>query len=241
MTDLTTATPSTRSSRFHWGDAVTALLAACCAALTWAIVRDRPPNSAAVEPFAPGPGIAQSLQGAPTKGNLSAPVAIIEYTDFACFYCRKFAASSLKVLEERYIASGTIVLAFRYLPLQDTGGGMVAAQAAGCAGQQGRFWDMHDNLFREIGSPRDRNGMLDQAQNLGLQMPSFRACLNGPTVPAISEDMRMADTLSISATPTFLIGRNDGHGHATIVKRILGNVQFSDFVEAIALALANKH
>lgn len=88
-----------------------------------------------------------SLDGAKVKGNATAPVALIMFSDFQCPFCAGFASETLPELEREYVATGHVVIAFRHFPLDNHPLALKAAQGAECAEQQGRFWDMHDRMF----------------------------------------------------------------------------------------------
>lgn len=103
-----------------------------------------PPTAASV------PQEPVSLQGAWLEGARNAPVVVIQYSDFECPYCRQFANGTLLDLRRTYVKRGDVLLAFRHLPLRAIHPlAYPAARAAECAGRQGRFWEMHDWLFRD--------------------------------------------------------------------------------------------
>lgn len=86
---------------------------------------------------------------APYKGDLNATVKIIEYSDFQCPYCEKFFKETLPQIEQNYVANGKVLLVFKQFPLTFHQYAEKAAEAALCANQQGKFWEMHDKLFQE--------------------------------------------------------------------------------------------
>src|SRR3954464_14151903 len=86
---------------------------------------------------APSPSI--SIQGAPALGSATARVVVVEFSDFQCPYCGKFARETFETIQERYIAPGTIRYVFRHFPLDEAHPkAFRAAEAAECANQQGK-------------------------------------------------------------------------------------------------------
>jgi len=96
----------------------------------------------------PGPEeIVTLLAKGPARGAPNAPVTIIELSDFQCSFCGKFWKETLPRLEAEYVRPGKVRLVYRHLAILGTQS-VAAAQAADCAGEQGKFWEYHDLLFR---------------------------------------------------------------------------------------------
>jgi protein-disulfide isomerase len=88
----------------------------------------------------------------PSLGDPNAPVTIIEFSDFQCPYCRRFWEQTLPQLKSEYIDTGKVRLVYRDYPLSTIHpGALPAAMAAGCANEQGKFWEYHDQIFEEQG------------------------------------------------------------------------------------------
>lgn len=146
-------------------------------------------------------------EGAATLGDVSAPLAIIEYADFQCPYCATFARETLPQLKAEYVKSGKALLAFRHLPLPIHAHAMDAAVSADCAGQQGRFWQMHDLLFSHSDKLQASTGH-SLAASLGLSVAAFDECeTSDRSATNISRDQETAISLRLNATPTFVIGQ----------------------------------
>lgn len=146
------------------------------------------------------------IRGANFRGSTSAPIAIIEYADFECPYCGQFEREVFPELLSEYIQNGKVKYVFRDLPLRMHSNAVPAARAARCAGEQGKYWEMHDSLFAKqnaLSSP----ALLDRAQVLGLETTQFRNCLSSAKyVEDIQKSMSDAQQFGIEGTPTFLIG-----------------------------------
>ena len=180
-----------------------------------------------------------SLNGAHLKGATSARVVLIEYSDFQCPFCGRFAREILPQLESTYIAPGRVLLAFKHLPLAIHDHALRAAVAAECAGEQGRFWEMHDKLFADQ-SHQDEGSLSRDGLEVGLNLNAFSACLAGPMVAAVSDGTETARSFSLSATPSFLLGRRSG-SDVTVTAKVSGARPFDIFARAIDQLLAEQH
>lgn len=177
------------------------------------------------------PSAVQSISDAAVKGSSSAPLVLIEYADFQCPYCGQFARQVLPELEKRYVATGRMRVAFKHMPLQEIHPqAMMAAEAAECGREQGKFWQMHDALF---GDQRlDETGLLDKARTIGLDIPRFAQCVRGQGAVKVRQDLAGARSLGLAVTPSFLLGRDVGSG--VKVEQILTGVRS---VEAFSAAI----
>jgi predicted DsbA family dithiol-disulfide isomerase len=142
---------------------------------------------------------------------------------------------------ERYIKSGEVQLAFRHLPLKQIHPwAEVAAQAALCAGAQGRFWDMHASLFEDQAS-LDGPSLLRRARTLGLDEPLFESCVSGTLNQRIALDVQAADDLQLRSTPTFLVGLRRSDGNVDVKAILPGARSAVDFSNAIEPLLQPVH
>jgi len=140
------------------------------------------------------------------KGSKDAKVVLIEYSDFECPYCAKHTETMNQVISE---FGDQIAVVFRHFPLSFHANAQKAAEAAECAGLQGKFWEMHDELF-ELNEAQDMG--VDQfkaaAKDLGLNTGDFDSCLDsGQMASKIAKDMAGAQRAGVSGTPgTFVNG-----------------------------------
>lgn len=145
-----------------------------------------------------------------TRGNPNAPVTLIEYSDFTCGYCVKFFKETWPRLREKYVETGKVRLLYRDYPRDPDGPAMTAAIAARCAGDQGRYWDMHDRLF---GGTIDIDRLQAYAVTIGLNQPAFVACLrDAPHRPAILQDKEDGIRIGFVGTPGFILMRTGQAG-----------------------------
>jgi protein-disulfide isomerase len=136
------------------------------------------------------------------RGNPKAPVMIVEFSDFQCPYCHQ-VEPVVKELLAKY--GDKVSLAYRDLPLKQIHPqAEVAAEASRCAGEQGKYWDYHDQLFSV--SKLDRDALLEYARNLKLDDKQFDSCLTtGKYRADIEKDSREGTQAGITGTPTFFI------------------------------------
>jgi protein-disulfide isomerase len=159
-------------------------------------------------------------------GSSDAPVAIVEYLDFQCPFCRRAAEQVMPTIEETFIAQGTAFLEIR--PIAILGDESVqAAAAAECANEQGQFWAYSDFLFANQGAERGGSFSDDRlkefAQMLNLDTGAFNSCLDsGPYAQQVVNDTSAARALGIGTTPTVLV---DGERVDTTVEAISAAVQ----------------
>jgi len=160
--------------------------------------------------------------GTTVKGHDSAKLAIIEFSDFQCPYCARYATSTHARLERDYVDTGRIKYAFRNMPLDRIHPhAQKAAEAAECAGRQDRFWDMYDRLFanQSLLGPAE---LARHAKGIGLDSRRFAACLDGESVEKVAGDRAEAARLAVTSTPTFLIGELTGQGEMRVRRRVKG-------------------
>jgi protein-disulfide isomerase len=147
--------------------------------------------------------------GAFARGPESAPVTIVEFSDFECPYCSR-ARTTLDRLLEQY--GQQVRLVFRHFPLEFHTNAEMAAQAALAAGEQGRFWEMHDLIF-DNQSRLSRNDLLEYAGRLGLDLNAFRQYVDSAAgQPRIEADLELGRRVGVRGTPTFLINGRTVNG-----------------------------
>ncbi len=155
------------------------------------------------------------------KGDPTAPVTVVEYGDFGCAACAMFALETLPALEAEFIRTGRVRWRFVPTVLGTFRHSARAAKAAFCAGQQDRFWPMHDRLFArqaEWMRVRDPEAVFRAfADALNLDAVAFSACYReGSTNDRVKRWRRFARSSGIRATPTFLIGDRRAYGALSI-------------------------
>ena len=183
------------------------------------------------------------VEGEPFKGDKNAPVTVIEFSDFQCPFCSRFFRQTLPQLDKEYIKTGKIKLVYRDYPLvRIHPDAFKAAEAAQCAGDQGKYWQMHDRFFANPKSLGEKD-LPGHAKALGLDAAKFKTCLDsGQKKAGVRADIADAVKAGVRGTPTFLIGYTEpGKSTITGVSRIRGARPFASFKAAIDRLLASKN
>ena len=172
------------------------------------------------------------------KGAKDARLTIIEWSDFECPFCGKFYAETLSQIEEEYINTGKVKLVFKHFPLEFHANAQKAAEAAECAGEQGKFWEMHDMMFENQNAIAASN-LKSYAKDLGLNTAKFDECLDsGKYAEKIKKDMNEGSAVGISGTPGFQIKSNTVKELTPII--ISGAQPFANFKQVIDQMLEGK-
>jgi protein-disulfide isomerase len=188
----------------------------------------RPPDDPENGPLPKAP---VSLVGSALEGNLSAPKVLVVFSDFECPYCRSFGESVLPAFREQYVETGRILVSFRHLPLRIHQAARAAAEAAECAREQGQFWRLHDAFFGDPSTLRDIDTTM---RAVGIDPAAFGSCKTSRrAAQVVDADLQLANALEIRATPTFLVGTNDGGQEATISTRFTGVADYESLVRQI--------
>ena len=173
-----------------------------------------------------------------TKGAEGAPVTIVEVSDFQCPYCRQFASGTYTQIDSAYVRTGRAKLVYINLPLSIHANAYSAAEAAMCAGAQGRFWKMHDRLFATQGDWGPQPDAVQRferlAQALSLDMAAYRDCtVNDRTASIILNDAMQAGGAGIQGTPAFILNGPGGQ------RALSGTVSFEQFATEMNAVLGS--
>lgn len=178
------------------------------------LVREEPQQASPLQPppAKPEPLDVDLGTYAATLGDPAAPVTIVEFTDYQCPYCQRYAQETLPQLISEKIDAGEVYYVLKDLPLDGIHpNARAAATAARCAGEQDAYWEMHDALFESQQSWGGQEGLPaeifnDLALNLGLDAQAFAACVNDQAVmQAIQANVDEARRLGADSTPYFFI------------------------------------
>ena len=148
------------------------------------------------------PRVQVEVGNSPRRGPKDAPVTIVEFSDYQCPYCRRVQPTLLTLLDKY---PDTVRLVYKDLPLRQIHPqAQKAAEAARCAGEQGKFWEYHDKLFAIQRLTKD--DLPKAAQDLGLDSIKFAGCLDsGRHAPTIETDFKQAMEIGAQSTPVFYI------------------------------------
>ncbi len=177
-----------------------------------------------------------SVEGEPSKGDKNAKLTLVEFSEFQCPFCGRHVRDTFPQLDKEYIQTGKVRYVFRDLPLESIHkNAFKAAEAAHCAGDQNKFWEMHDRLFANQNSLEPAM-LAGHAQAIGLDAKKFQACLDsGKFAAAIRKDIAEATKYGITGTPTTVIGLTQPNDPKTIkvLKVIRGAQNIAAFKEAL--------
>jgi len=143
------------------------------------------------------------------KGAVDAPVVIVEYSDFQCPFCGRFARETAPVLEREYVRKGLVRIEWRdfpYLGPEST----LAAHAARAAAAQDRFWQFHDAMYADQAAPNSgritEDRLVEVAREVGLDVDGFRRDLaSGSSADAVQADFTEGQSIGVTGTPAFLV------------------------------------
>ena len=178
-----------------------------------------------------------AIASEPFKGSATAKVAVIEFSDYECPFCSRYSKDTLPQIASEYIDTGKVKYVFRDLPLSFHKKAFKAAEAAHCAGAEGKFWEMHDTMFQNQAALAPEQ-LTTHAKTLGLNETNFQQCLDsGKFAADINKDIADAGSVGITGTPAFLVGVIQPDGRVKVVKKISGARPYADFKAAIDGAL----
>lgn len=164
--------------------------------------------------------------------------AIVEFADFECAYCGKFARDTYPILKRDFVDTKLVAYVYRDFPLESRHPQAVrASTAAECAGAQGKYWEMHDELFSKPGALGDEQ-LTAIARAVGVQSPAFAACMRNDIKEKVHADQEEGRLLGVTVTPTFFIGRIQADGRIAISQKIVGAQPIEVFRRAIEGVLA---
>ncbi len=174
------------------------------------------------------PTVDVSADDDPVMGDEDAPVTIVEFSDFQCPFCKKANDEALNLVKEDYVKTGKVKLVFRDFPLEFHPEAELAALAAECADEQGKFWEYHDVLFANQDSLGDAKYKA-WAEELGLDTEQFNDCYKSlKYLDDVRGDMADGQKYGVSGTPAFFVNG----------RLISGAQPYSVFKQEIENALA---
>jgi protein-disulfide isomerase len=148
-----------------------------------------------------------STRGKQVMGSADAPVTVVEFADYQCPFCLRFTRTTFPHLKKKYIDTGKVRWVALNLPLPFHKDARKAAQAAHCAGEQDKFWEMREILFRNPQKLNTEN-LPAHAESLSLDMTAFNECLQSERhLAEIDQDAKDARSVSLTGTPSFIIGK----------------------------------
>jgi protein-disulfide isomerase len=181
------------------------------------------------------PTMVLSIKDEPFKGVKDARLTLVEFSDYQCPFCARHVRETLPQIERDYVATGKLKYVFRNFPIESIHPqAFKAHEAANCAGEQGKFWAMHDRLFanQQALGPND---LPAHARSVDLDLAKFQQCLDGgKQASRIRGDLAEGQKAGIQGTPTFFLAITEpDHSKVTAVRVIKGAQPYAAFKEAI--------
>jgi protein-disulfide isomerase len=180
-------------------------------------------------------------EGSAVKGNTSAKVTLVEFGDFQCHFCARFATQTEPQIDQQYVKTGKISMVFKHFAWYGPDS-VTAAMAAQCANDQAKFWQFHDILYQNQGEINSGWASKDNlkkftSQVQGLDRNQFDSCLDsGKYKSLVQSDIYLSTSLGFQGTPGFIVEKSDG-SHPI---QIAGAYPFPTFQQTIDKMLSES-
>ncbi|MBD1385328.1 thioredoxin domain-containing protein [Mucilaginibacter rigui] len=164
----------------------------------------------------------------PTMGTGTATVTMTIFSDFECSFCKVFATDIFPRLKKQYVDKGLMQVNFRHLPLAIHKNALMAAEASACINEQGKFWDLHDYLFKN--QEKLNNNLINNwASDNNIDTAKLAGCIINHTYKTkVDKDIDEANSAGIQGTPAIIING----------RMVMGAKPFEYFAEVIDKEIA---
>jgi len=166
-------------------------------------------------------------------GDPNAPVTLVEFGDFNCGYCGKWAKETFPQIDENYIKTGKVRMAYVHYPILGADS-MTAAEASECVAgiDESKFWEYHNLLYAKQGIGFTKENLTNLASSMKLDTPKFESCLdNFPNRASLEDDIRLAQVMGVRGTPAFLVNGVP----------LAGAYPYDDFAKVIEGVMTGKY
>jgi len=189
---------------------------------------------------APSGPVRTSVADAPMLGRADAPVTLVEFSDYQCPFCQRFFATTLPALKQEYVDTGKVRYIFRDFPLDQIHPlARKAAEAAHCAGEHAKYWEMHDVLFQNQRALAPLQ-LAEHARTVGVEGAKFDECLSsGRHAARVERGLADGAAVGVQGTPTFVVGKTKA-GDVVEGTPIRGAQPLETFRRIIDQALAEQ-
>jgi protein-disulfide isomerase len=182
------------------------------------------------------------ITGAPARGGQNAPLTLVEFSDYQCPSCGYYIANVYPKLNRDYVRTGKVRYAVKNFPIESVHPlAFKAHEAAMCAAEQGKFWEMHDRLFANQQGLQQE--FLEQyAGQAGLVSAMFRLCVaSGRAAAFVRRDMAEGVAAGVQGTPTIVLGFTKAPSAAVRAERVIvGEHPYEEYKSAIESLLSVK-
>lgn len=138
-------------------------------------------------------------------GSRIAPAVMMMFSDFSCVHCANFAGEVWPRIHQDFVSTGRLLVAFRSLPLTQSGSRRMA-EFAECSDRQGLFWETHDQLFFLRGKRLDAPGLNVMIGQLGIDRDELDRCMTKEGPARVDANVSLARKLRVGGTPAFVFG-----------------------------------
>jgi len=185
-------------------------------------------NSMNSEPNAKDSRLSIFTTGSPVLGSPDAPITMIEFGDYQCLNCNRFFHNTEDDILRNYVETGKVKIIFMDFAFIGPDS-VIAAQAAHCAQEQGKYWEYHDELYSNWNGENtgwaSMNNLKKFAANIDLEHKSFNGCLDsGKYANKVQNNMNIGRQLGVTGTPTFFILKADSDA-----QKIVGAQPYTTF------------
>jgi protein-disulfide isomerase len=159
--------------------------------------------------------------GSPFQGKVSAPITVIDFSDFQCYLCNRFVKNTEPLVNQSYIQTGKVALVFNHLPNRGFDS-MGAALAAQCTNDQGIFWQYHNLLYSnqkaiDSGWVSKENLKNFASQIPGLDIKRFDRCFDSEKYKSfVQKEIELALSFGFKETPSFIVENSNGSSQETM-------------------------
>ena len=180
-----------------------------------------------------------NLNGSDMLGLKTAPITVVEYTDYQCPFCQRFHVAVFGEMKKNFIDTGKVRFFSRDLPLDTIHpNAMRAAMGARCAAEQGQFWKLRDIMGSNPGK-LEMADLVEDAESLKMDTAAFRTCVeSGKYREAVQANVIEALRFGIGGTPSFVIGKSTPAGVDGEV--VEGALPLTEFAKVFARVEAGK-
>ena len=170
--------------------------------------------------------------GSPLLGDPNAKITIVEFGDYQCTYCHLFHENTKDAIIQQYVNTGKVNFVFRDFPLNGPDS-VLAAEGSYCADDQGKYWQYHDELYKNWGG--EKTGWVNQksldkfATTVGLDLSKFDKCMSDKKYEQkVLDNQKFGEKIGIDGTPSFVIfgGKN--------ITKVVGAQPLSVFQQVLA-------
>jgi protein-disulfide isomerase len=184
--------------------------------------------------------VALDVEGRPFLGQEKAKVTMVEFSDYQCPFCRNFESNTFPRIEREYIDAGKLKYYSLNFPLKGHQSAEIAARAALCANDQGKFWEMHDSLFS--GHSLTRDSLVKMSQELRMDDAGFQECLDMKGHwEEVAQDSASGEKAGVHGIPCFFLGiTNPKDNKVQVLRLVSGAKPFDQFKEVLDELLSSQ-